>query len=127
MEIKMLAFSIVLGLLHLFAAVHLATKKRGIKWNLSSRDIPQAPLDGLAGRLDRASNNFRETFVFFASAVLATQLLGISNSMTVWGSQIYLLSRVVYFFLYAFDVTVVRSIVWLFSTIGIVMVLSALF
>jgi uncharacterized MAPEG superfamily protein len=38
MEIKMLGWSVFLGLVHVFVAAGLATQQRGLKWNASNRD-----------------------------------------------------------------------------------------
>ena len=73
-ELKMLAWSIVLGLAYVLVAACLATQQRGIKWNAGNREGDAKPLAGVAARADRASRNFLETFPFFAAAVLAVVL-----------------------------------------------------
>src|SRR5690349_2387783 len=65
-ELRMLAFSVILGLIHIVAASHSASLQRGYKWTASARDHPLPPLTGIAGRLARALTNFGETFPFFA-------------------------------------------------------------
>jgi uncharacterized MAPEG superfamily protein len=126
-EFTMLALAIVLGFVHLFLAAHFVTAERGIAWNTGPRDAT-APLAGkLAGRLDRAFANFKETFPFFAVAVLMAALLGRHNWQTVWGSELYLAARIVYLPLYALGVPFLRTLVWAVSIVGIVLLLSALF
>jgi uncharacterized MAPEG superfamily protein len=44
---------------------------------------------------------------------------------TEWGSQLYFWMRVVYLPLYAVGVPFLRTIVWLASAVGILLVLSA--
>jgi uncharacterized MAPEG superfamily protein len=47
--------------------------------------------------------------------------------MAVWGSQIYFYARVFYLPIYAAGIPLVRTVVWSVATLGIVMVLLALF
>src|SRR4051812_22832564 len=62
-EIQMLCWSVVLGLVQLVVATSLATKDQGLAYNLSPRDAAPPPVSTLAARLQRAFGNFRETFV----------------------------------------------------------------
>jgi uncharacterized MAPEG superfamily protein len=77
--------------------------------------------------LDRAFANFKETFPFFAVAVLMAAFLGRHNWQTVWGAQLYLVARIIYLPLYAIGVPLLRTLVWIASVVGIVMVLIPLF
>jgi uncharacterized MAPEG superfamily protein len=125
-ELQMLAWSVVLGLAEIIVAVEAATLVRGVRWNMSSREEPLPPLAGMPGRLDRAYRNFLETFPFFAAAVLVCHLAGREGTLSLVGVQLYFWARLAHFLLYAFDVTVVRSIVWLAATVGILLLLIAL-
>jgi uncharacterized MAPEG superfamily protein len=126
-ELTMLALAAALGFVHLFLAAHFVTQERGAAWNTGARDNTP-PLTGkVAGRLDRAFRNFRETFPIFAVAVFLITFLDRHNMRTEWGSQLYFWMRVIYLPLYALGVPFLRTIVWLASTIGILMVLSAAF
>jgi uncharacterized MAPEG superfamily protein len=126
-EFTMLALAIVLGFVHLFLAAHFVTSERGMAWNTGARDNTAPLTSKLAGRLDRAFANFKETFPFFAVAVLMTALLGRHNNLTVWGAQLYLAARILYLPLYAIGVPVLRTLVWIASAVGIAMLMSALF
>lgn len=125
-ELQMLAWSVALGLVEIVLAVQAATVQRGIRWNFSSRADELPPLAGVAGRLDRAYKNFLETFPFFLAAVLLCHLTNRHDALTVWGVQLYFWARVAHLILYAFDVVVVRSVIWLVSVIGILLLLIAL-
>ena len=85
------------------------------------------PLRGVAGRLERALRNFSETFPLFAAVVLAAQLVGTHNALTVWGAQLYFWARVAYVPLYAAGVPLIRSLVWNVGMIGIMLFIVALF
>lgn len=125
-EIQMLVWSIVLGLVHLFAASTAVTGERGLKWNASARDDASPPVRPLTGRLQRAQANFMETFPFFAAAVLAVVLTQRQDGLTALAAQLYFWARVVYLPLYAAGVPYIRSLVWLASLIGIVLLVWAL-
>jgi len=125
-EFTMLTLAMILGFIHLFTATHFITSERGLMWNMGARDNT-APLQGkLAGRLDRAFQNFKETFVFFAASVLALAVLGRHNGLTVWGAEAYLAGRILYLPLYALGVPVLRTIVWAIATFGIGLLIAAL-
>jgi uncharacterized MAPEG superfamily protein len=114
-EFTMLALAVLLGFVHLFLASHFVTQERGVAWNTGARDVTP-PLEGkLAGRLDRAFANFRETFPFFAVAVILCAFLDRHSARTEWGSQLYFWGRVVYLPLYAMGVPALRTLVWLVS------------
>ncbi len=126
LELKILAASIVLGLVQLLLAAQFKTRDRGLKWNLGPRDAPEKPLGALAGRLDRAGANFLETFPFFAAAVLMGAVLGRHNALTQWGAVLYLAGRLLFVPLYAFGIPVLRTLAWGVATAGIVLVLIGL-
>lgn len=122
-EIRMLAWAVVLGIVQLLLASTTMTAQRGTRWNASARDGTPAPLTGVAARLERALHNFLETFAFFAAAALAVVLTQRADAHTALGAQLYFWARVVYVPLYAAGIPYVRSLVWLVSMAGIVMVL----
>jgi uncharacterized MAPEG superfamily protein len=126
-ELRILLYATVLGLVHIMGAAMLATKQRGTKWNMSARDGKTPELTGLAGRMDRASKNFLETFPLVAAVILTLHAAQVSSSVTVLGAQIYFAARVLYIPLYAFGIPVVRTLVWTISIVGFVMLLAPLF
>ncbi|HUJ47569.1 MAG TPA: MAPEG family protein [Rhizomicrobium sp.] len=125
-EFTTLALAMILGFVHLFTATHFITSERGLMWNMGARDNT-APLQGkLAGRLDRAFQNFKETFVFFAASILALAVLGRHNGLTIWGAEAYLAGRILYLPLYALGVPILRTLVWAVATFGIGLLIAAL-
>ena len=126
-EFTMLGFAIVLGLFQLLIAARVGNSQRGVQWNVGARDAPSPPVSAIAGRLERAYRNFMETFPFFATAILAAHAMNRFSWLTLVGSQVYLIARVVYLPLYAAGVPVIRTLTWLIGTIGLILVLAALF
>lgn len=122
-ELLCLAWAVVLGLVHIFAAAHVKTRQYGAKWNMGARDEELPPPQRLVGRLMRAQANYFETFPLFAAAVLVAVAAGRTTGVTALGAALYLFARIVYLPLYAAGVPVVRTIAFLAATVGLVMVL----
>ena len=125
-ELKMLALSVVLGLIQIVLASHAGSLQLGYRWTASPRDEMPPPLTGVAGRLDRALRNFLETFPFFAAAVITAHIVNRHDWLTEGGVQLYFWARIAYVALYALGVPLVRSLIWNLATGGIIMVLLAL-
>ena len=125
-ELSILFFATILGLAQLLLATHFATLQRGLKWNMSNRDVKLPELTGAALRTDRAFKNFLETFPFFAVAILLVHLSGRTSTMSALGAQIYFAARVIYVPVYGFGIPGVRSAIWGISMIGLLLVFAAL-
>lgn len=126
LELKMLALSIVLGLVQIVLAAHAASLQRGYVWTASARDEAMPALTGMAGRLARALRNFLETFPLFAAAVLLAHVAATHSWMTEWGVQLYFWGRIAYLASYAAGVFLLRSLIWNVATLGIALILLAL-
>ena len=124
-EIQMLLWSMVLGLVQLVIATTLATIEQGLPYNVSPRDMPPPPVSVITARLLRAFGNFKETFVFFAAAVLIVTLLGRQTAHSALGAQLYFWARLIYVPVYAAGTPFLRTGIWAVSVVGIVMVLAA--
>jgi uncharacterized MAPEG superfamily protein len=125
-ELRLLTFSIILGFLQLFSGVIAATAVRGQKWNMGNRDGNEPALHGMPARLNLAFENFKETFPFFAAAVLLAHATGRFSSTTALGAQLYFFARLAYVPVYAAGIPGVRSLVWLVSIVGIALIVGAL-
>jgi uncharacterized MAPEG superfamily protein len=127
MELKMLAWSVVLGLVQIALAATLTTGQRGFAWGVGARDGTPEPVSPVAARLNRASANFLETFPLFAAAVLAVLAAGVAGERTALGAQLYFWARVLYLPAYAAGIPFLRTIVWAVSIVGLIFVVMALF
>jgi uncharacterized MAPEG superfamily protein len=125
-ELKMLVWAIVLGLVQIAIAATMSTGQRGLGWGVGARDEVAVPLRPLAARLGRAANNFLETFPFFAAAVLVLSLTDRGNEQTALGAQVYFWARVLYVPAYAAGVAYVRTAIWAASIVGLIGVLLPL-
>ena len=124
-EIRMLCWAMVLGLAQLAIATLLALKDQGLSYNMSPRD-EASPVARLTARFQRAFGNFRETFVYFAVAILAVTLTSRNNATSALGAQLYFWARLVYVPVYAAGIPALRTAIWAVSIAGIVMVLIQL-
>ena len=126
-EIKMLAWTVALGLFHVLLGAMLMTRQRGMKWNASARDGEAKPLVGAAARVDRGLRNFLETFPFFVAVVLAVVVTQRTSADTALGAQVYFWARLAYLPIYAAGIPYLRSLVWAVSLWGLLQLLWGLF
>jgi len=124
-EIQMLCWSVVLGLGQLAVATLGGLVDQGLPYNISSRDLPPPSITRITARLQRAFGNFRESFVYFAVAVLVVTTMARNNPTSALGAQLYFWSRVAYVPVYAAGIPVLRTLIWAASIVGLVMVLGA--
>ena len=126
-ELTYLALTLILALVQIFLPAGARTAEFGSKWNAGPRDETPEAKKPLTGRLERAQANLYETLPLFIGAVLIAHVAGRNGALTAWGTGLYFCGRVVYVPLYALGVPYVRSLAWLVSLIGLVLILAALF
>ena len=123
LELSVLAWGCVLGIVHIFVAVRFKTRQYGTKWNVGPRDEEMPPPDPIAGRLARAQANFFETFPLAAAAILIVHVARLEDRWTALGAVAWLGARLVYLPLYALGVPVLRTIAFTVSVIGLALVI----
>ena len=123
LELSVLAWGCVLGIVHIFVAVRFKTRQYGTKWNVGPRDEEMPPPDPMAGRLARAQANFFETFPVAAAAILIVHVARLEDRWTALGAVAWLGARLVYLPLYALGVPVLRTIAFTISVIGLALVI----
>ena len=127
MELKLLLAAVIIGLVQIaWAAAAGSGGERDLAWLSGPRDDPR-PVGTVAGRLDRALKNFLETFPLFAAALLACLAAGKLGSLTLYGSALYVAGRALYVPVYAAGISMVRTLIWAASLIGLIMVIVAFF
>ena len=125
-EQRMLVYSSILGFAQIMVAATATTKVRGMKWNAGPRDEILPPLTGVPGRLDRAAQNFKETFPLFIAAVFLVTACNTASPTTALGAQMFFWARLIYVPLYAFGVPFVRTLVWGVATVGVILLFCSL-
>ena len=124
-ELTYLAWTLVLALVYIGLPSQLRTIETGTTYNASARDDPGPPVGKYTARLRRAQQNLFETLPLFIGAVLIAHVSGRDGPLTGWGVALYFWARVVYLPLYAVGIPYLRSLVWLVSLVGLIMVIVA--
>ena len=122
-ELTLLAWSVVLLFAHIMAQAQAATRDRGLTYNAGPRDTDAAPLGRLAGRAQRALDNFQQTYPAFVALALALAITGRTGGA---GALVWFVARLVYLPLYLLGVPWLRSLAWAASIIGLAMMLARL-
>ena len=126
-EFIVLAATLVLALIQILAAGAARTAELGAMWNAGPRDGVPPPPGPLAGRLMRAQANLFETLPLFIAAVLMAHVAGKDGALTALGAHFYFFGRLAYLPLYAFGVPYVRSAAWGVASVGLILIIIALF
>lgn len=126
-ELTYLSATLALALVQVFLPAGARTSEFGFKWNAGPRDQTPSSERPLTGRLERAQSNLFETLPLFIGAVLIAHLASANGALTVWGSALYFWGRVAFLPLYAVGIPFIRSLAWIVSLVGLVLVLVAPF
>lgn len=125
-EILILALAAVLLVAHIQLAIRFKTKQYGVDWNIGARDADLPPLNAVAGRLERARDNFLETLPIAIIALFGVVLAGKANALTAICGWVWLAGRAVYLPLYWSGVKGWRTLAWGIATLAILLVLALL-
>lgn len=125
--LTLLSLSVVLLLIHILLQGVSATKELGSAWNAGPRDEPREPKGVFAGRAARASRNFQETYPAFIGLLLAMILTGDTSGVGLFGGTVWLIARILYIPLYLTGVSYIRSMVWVGSLVGLLIMMVGLF
>ncbi len=126
LELKLLGWSVVLLLLQIVAQAASATSELGLPYNMSPRDDGRQARSVYAGRTRRALHNLLETYPAFVALALGLVLAGKTGGVGEIGAELYLAARVLYLVIYAAGVSVVRTLMWGISIVGLVLMLVRL-
>jgi uncharacterized MAPEG superfamily protein len=122
----LLALSVALLVFHIALQGMLATRELGSQWNAGPRDDAREPTGKLAGRAERASANFRETYPAFVALALALALAGDPSGWGLAGAWLWFVARLVYIPLYLAGIPYIRSFVWLVALAGLAVMASVI-
>ena len=125
-ELKTLAWSVILLLAQIGLQSIFATAEHGPKYNASPRDERLVANSPLAGRAQRALANLLETYPAFVGLALALAATGRSDGWGAWGALIWFWARVAYVPAYLMGVPFLRTAIWIVSVLGLVAMLTRL-
>ena len=121
-ELKLLIWSAVLTFVQMLVAVMGAQLQVGLPALAGNREnLP--PLTGWAERARRAHLNMLENLVLFAILVLVAQVAGKTNSMTLLGCQLFFWARVAQALIHVAGIPWLRTLAWVVSVIGLLLLL----
>ncbi|OJF91883.1 MAPEG family protein [Pararhizobium antarcticum] len=122
----MVAWSFALLVFHISLQGMLATRELGSAWNAGPRDGDKKPSGALAGRAARALSNFLETYPAFVGLALALAIVGDASGWGLIGAGIWFAGRLVYIPLYMAGIPYLRSLVWLGSVGGLIVMAATI-
>ncbi|WP_438751516.1 MAPEG family protein [Pararhizobium sp. O133] len=124
--ITLVAWSVVVLAVHIGLQSIPATLELGSAWNASARDEQRRPTGIFAGRAERAFANFRETYPAFIGLALSLAITGDLSGWGLSGAWMWLVCRIVYIPLYLAGIPYIRSLVWLGSLAGLLVMTAVL-
>lgn len=124
-ELTYLGWSVVLLLVHIVVQACSLTKDGGLAYAASARD-GEVPISVVTDRLSRALRNFLETYGAFIALALALQVTGKVGGQGAMGAMIWFWARVFYVPSFALGVPYLRSLIWVVSVMGLVLMLIQL-
>jgi uncharacterized MAPEG superfamily protein len=120
-ELVWLLWAVALTFAQMLVAVSGATLQVGLPALAGNREgLP--PFTGWAGRADRAHHNMLESLVLFAALVLIAVVSGKTNATTLLGAQIFVWARLAYAVVYVAGIPWLRTLVWLVSVVGMILI-----
>jgi len=125
-ELMYLTWAVALTVVQMLIAVSGATLQVGLPALAGNREgLP--PCTGWAGRAQRAHHNMLENLVLFAALVLIAVVAGKTNSTTLLGAQLFVWARLAYALVYLAGIPWLRTLTWLVSVIGLILIFLQLF
>jgi len=124
--ITLLAWSVVLLLVHIGLQSIPATLELGSSWNAGPRDDGKKPSGVFAGRAERAFANFRETYPAFIGLAVSLAITGDLSGWGLVGAWLWFVCRIVYIPLYLAGIPYIRSLVWVGSLLGLLVMTAVL-
>lgn len=119
-ELQYLVFAVFLLILQMVLQSLAGFLANGISGLAGSRD-DEVLTEGIGLRFERAYYNMLETFPIFAALVLVLHVSESWSQTSAWAVQLYFWARVVYVPLYVAGIPYVRTIAWVASMVGILM------
>ena len=124
-ELTYLTYAVILLIAHMFIQATASDLSKGIGWALGPQDEQRDP-SIVAGRLERALTNYAYNLPAFIALALMLRVTDLGTASTATGAALWFWARLAYIPAYASGLPLVRSIAWVASLIGLVMMLLPL-
>ena len=124
-DLKILVWTVVLAFVEVLVAVLGAQAQVGLGPLAGNRDeVP--PLTGFAGRATRAHRNMMESLPLFIALVLVAQIAGKTSAMTLLGAHLFFWGRLAHWLIYLAGIPWLRTLAWLVSVVGMILIFREL-
>ena len=120
-ELVWLLWACALTFVQMLVCVSGATLQVGLPALAGNRE-GLGECKGWAGRAARAHRNMLESLVLFAALVLIAVISGKTNATTLLGAQLFFWARLAYVFVYGAGIPWLRTLVWLASMVGLILI-----
>ena len=120
-ELMYLAWAVALTVAQMLVAASGSASVVGVMPLFGNREGMPA-LTGWAGRAQRAHHNMLENLVLFAALVLICAITNKTNAATLLGAQLFFWARLAYAVIYLAGIIYLRTLAWLISIIGLVII-----
>ena len=124
-DLRILVWSVALTFVEVLVAVLAAQAQLSLGTLAGNRDeLP--PLTGFAGRAARAHWNMLESLPLFVALVLVAQIAGKTNASTLTGCELFFWGRLAHWLIYLIGIPWLRTIAWVVSVIGLIVIFGQL-
>jgi uncharacterized MAPEG superfamily protein len=120
-DLRYLVWSVALAFVEIVVAALAANGQVGLPTLAGNRDDMPA-MTGFSGRAQRAYFNMLETLPIFVALVLVAQLASKANATTLLGCQLYFWGRLAHWLIYLAGIPWLRTLAWVVSVVGLVMI-----
>jgi uncharacterized MAPEG superfamily protein len=124
-DLRLLLWVLVLTFVEVVVAVLFAQGQVGLGMLAGNREGLQR-LTGFAGRAKRAHQNMMESLPLFIGLVLIAHIAGKTNGATLTGCELFFWGRLAHWILYVIGVPWLRTIAWVVSIIGLIVIFGQL-
>jgi len=124
-ELTYVTYAVILLIAHMLIQATASDLSKGIGWALGPQDEQRDP-SIVAGRLERALTNYAYNLPAFIALALMLRVTDLGTATTATGAALWFWARLAYIPAYASGLPLVRSIAWVASLIGLVMMLLPL-
>jgi uncharacterized MAPEG superfamily protein len=123
-DLWMLFWAVVLAFAQVLVATVGAMLQAGLPTLAGNREnMPE--LTGWAARAGRAHRNMLESLPLFAALILAAHVSQTASPQTALGAQLFLYGRLAYAAVYLAGIPWLRTLVWVVSVAGLVIIAAA--
>lgn len=124
-DLKVLLWMIVLTFVEVVVAVLFANAQLDLGVLAGNREeLP--PLTSFAGRAQRAHRNTMESLPLFIALVLIAQVAGKTNGATLTGAELFFWGRLAHWIIYVIGIPWLRTLAWLVSVAGLIVIFAQL-